>query len=178
VKVLDFAFVLGKLKKIKRTGWVKFRIPNPESVAEHSFRLAVLVTFLAPQVGANTEKSIKMALIHDLGEAEIGDVITTRGKKVIVNLSKKIAKERKALLKILNLLDKEEYIKLFDEYEENKTKEAKLVKQLDELEVAIQAYEYEKEHKIDLSEFFESNRSVIKDNYLKKILSALEKLRQ
>jgi putative hydrolases of HD superfamily len=177
VKVLDFALILGKLKKIKRTGWIKFKIPNPESVAEHSFRLAVMAMFLAPKVGANTEKSVKMALIHDLGEAEIGDVVTTRGARVIVDIAKKIENERKGLFKILNLIEEQETLSLFDELIENKTKEAKLVSQLDELEVALQAYEYEKEHEVDLSEFFENNRNIITNKYLKAILSDLEKLK-
>ncbi len=177
MKYLGFAVVLGKLKKIKRTGWVENNIPQPESIAEHSFRMATLAMFLAPRVRVNTEKAIKMALIHDIAEAKIGDIVTIRGTKLIKNLSSKIKKERAALVQILSLINEKEYIKLFDEYQENKTKVAKFVKQLDELEMAIQAYEYEKEHKINLSEFFENNRNIIKNDFLKKILSEVEKLR-
>ena len=36
MKILDFALVVGKLKGLKRTGWVRSGIPNPESVADHA----------------------------------------------------------------------------------------------------------------------------------------------
>jgi len=178
MEIIDFSLILGKLKKLKRTGWIKHNIPFPESVAEHSFRVAVLAMFLAPNLDADVNKSVKMALLHDIGEAEVGDVITERGKKILNNLPSKLKKERNALKTILSLINKQEYLELFDEFEENKTKEAQLVKQLDKLEMAIQAYEYEKEHKINLEEFFENSETAIKNPYLKKILSELEKSRK
>jgi putative hydrolases of HD superfamily len=178
VKILDFAFALGKLKKLKRAGWVAYKVSDSESVAEHSFRLAVLAMFLAPKVGANVEKSIKMALIHDIGEAEIGDIIAYRGKKkVLKNLTAKIALERKELLEVLKLVEEDDMIKLFDEYEKGETKEAKFLKQLDKLEMAIQAYEYEKQHKINLGEFFETTEFFVKNKFLKQVLIGLKKLR-
>lgn len=134
----------------------KHNIPFPESVAEHSFRVAVLAMFLTPTLGADVNKSVKMALLHDIGEAETGDIITVRGKKILNNLPAKQEKERNALKTILSLINEKEYLKLFDEFEENKTKEAQLVKQLCRLVMAIQAYEYEKEHNINLQEFFEN----------------------
>lgn len=178
MKVLDFAFVLGKLKKIKRTGWIRNHIPNPESVAEHSFRMSVLAMILAPKIGADINKSVKMALIHDIGEAEIGDIVTRRGIKDLPNLKEKIKIERESLLKILSLAESAEYVKLFDEFEENKTIEAKFVKQLDKLEMAIQAIEYEKEHKINLQEFFDHTESLTTDKDLKEILNHILKLRK
>lgn len=178
MKILEFAKILGKLKRLKRTGWVRHKISDPESVAEHSFRTTVLTMVLAKKVGADELKSIKMALIHDIGEAEIGDVVTRIGKNPLPNLKSKIAKERKALAKILSLVDTEDYIKLFDEFEGQKTKEAKLVKQVDRLETGIQALEYETKHKIDLGEFFEYAKSLIISDYLKEILKEVEDLRR
>ncbi len=64
--LIKFAKIVGKLKRLKRTGWVKNNIIDPESVAEHSFRLAVLTMVLAPKVGVDQLKTTKMALIHDL----------------------------------------------------------------------------------------------------------------
>lgn len=178
MKILDFALVLGKLKNTKRTGWVRENIPNPESIAEHSFRMAVLTMILAPKIGADSIKAIKMALVHDMGEAETGDVVTTRGTQVQPNLQDKIEKERLALVQILNLIDSDEYIHLFDEFEANQTKEAILVKQVDKLEMAIQALEYEREHKINLQEFFDDANSKIKDADIKEIMSRILELRK
>lgn len=178
MQILDFALEVGKLKKIKRTGWIRENIPNPESVAEHSFRVAVLVMILAPKVGADTNKAVQMALVHDVGEAKIGDIVTSRGGKIQKNLEEKLIAERNALTDILSLIDGNEYIALFDEFEENKTKEAQLVKQVDRLEVAIQAVEYEQEHTINLQEFFDYADSNIVDDTIKEILTAILTLRQ
>lgn len=177
MELLNFALTIGKLKKLKRTGWMRYGIPDSERVAEHIFRLAILTMFLANKVGVNPDKSVKMALIHDLGEATIGDIVTRRGKKILSNTKQKLEKERVALEAILSLVDAQEYTALFDEYEEQKTKEAQFVYQLDKLEMAIQAYEYEKEHDIDLEEFFESAHSVVQEKDLVKILSDIEILR-
>jgi 5'-deoxynucleotidase YfbR-like HD superfamily hydrolase len=141
MKILDFAFLVGKLKNLKRSGWLRMHIPHPESVAEHSFRLALLAMILATKVGADSNKAVKMALIHDLGEAIIGDIVAIRGKTLLSNLSEKRKKERKAIESILSLVDAQEYVALYNEFENNKTKEAKLVKQLDKLEMGIQAFE-------------------------------------
>ncbi len=132
---------------------------------------------VAPKVGADQSRAIKMALVHDIGEAEIGDVVTMIGRRRLPNLAGKIKKERAALARILSLVDGEDYISLFDEYEEDKTKEARLIKQLDKLEMVIQAHEYEKDGKMKLEEFFETARHVVHDKYLKEILSEVESLR-
>ncbi len=119
-----------------------------------------------------------MALIHDLGEAEIGDVVTVRGGKRLLNHKDKLEKERIGLQKVLiDSNNPEEYLQLFDEYEENTTDEAKLVKQLDRLEMAIQAYEYETAHTFSLEEFFLTTDAEVTDQRLRLILKDIEKLR-
>lgn len=177
MKLIEFALTIGKLKKLKRTGWVQYGIPDSESVAEHIFRLTTLTMVLARKVGADPDRSVKMALIHDLGEATIGDIITRRGKRVLSNSKRKREIERAALESILSLVDAREYTALFDEYEAQITKEARFVFQLDKLEMAIQAYEYEKKYTLNLEEFFESARSVVQDKPLVEVLDDIEKLR-
>jgi|SRR3989344_1341996 len=178
MEFLNFALIIGKLKKLKRAGWVRRKIPDAESVAGHSFRLTVLVLFFAVKAGVDQVKAVKMALIHDLGEAEIGDIVTRSGRETLSNLSDKIQKERKALESILSLTDSKEYIQLFDEYEKNSSPEAQLVRQLDKLEMGIQALEYEREYGMDLEEFFETCREDIKNEELLKVLDEMERLRR
>lgn len=94
------------------------------------------------------------------------------------NLASKVDSERKAFLKIFSLIDNNEYLKLFDEYEQNETKEARFVKQIDKFEMALQAYEYEKQQKIDLQEFFDDARSRIYDKRLQQILKKIIAIRE
>ncbi len=177
MKVVDFLLEIGKLKKLKRTGWIRNNIPNPESVAEHSFRGSVLTAIFAKKLGLDELRAIKMSLFHDIAESEIGDIVTQDGKVTLYNLKEKLQKERDAFIKLLNLINEEEQIELFDEFEENKTPEARLVKEIDKLEMAIQAYEYEKEHKINLETFFESSRHLISSKEIKTVLEEIEGLR-
>ena len=65
--VVDFIAIVGKSKKLRRAGWVREKINNPESVAEHSFRVSILAMVLSDPLGLDKEKLIKMALLHDLG---------------------------------------------------------------------------------------------------------------
>lgn len=176
--LIKFSKIVGGLKRLKRTGWVLNNIDNPETVAEHSFRLAILVMILAPKLGVDQLKAIKMALIHDIGEAKIGDIVIYDGEKILNDPNIKIKNERKALAKILSLIDTEHYIELFDEFEQQHTLEAKLVKQLDKLEMAIQALEYEQKTAQSLESFFINTRLAISDNYLKGILKYTESLRE
>jgi putative nucleotidyltransferase with HDIG domain len=177
MKLLDFFQAVGKLKTIKRTGWINHKVPDPESVADHSFRVAFIAMILAPKLGANVEKSIKMGLIHDIGEAKVGDVLKFQGRAALSDAEEKLKKETTAVKEITALIDGDEYFALFNEYVENKTKEAQLVKQIDKLERALQAYEYEKQTNIDLQDFFESAEVLVKEPVLKEILEEIKKLR-
>ena len=76
---LSFFLTTIQSKQIVRTGWAMMGIPNPESVAEHSFQLCVMAMVFADQLGVDREKLIKMAIIHDLGEILTGDIVWSRG---------------------------------------------------------------------------------------------------
>jgi Predicted hydrolases of HD superfamily len=72
--ILDFFKTAVNLKKIQRKGWKdKLSISNPESVADHSYSMAIMGMFISDLENYDTEKIIKMILLHDLAESEIGD---------------------------------------------------------------------------------------------------------
>ena len=72
--IIDFFKTAANLKKVDRQGWVdKLSIVNPESVADHSYSMAIMGMVLSDLENYNSEKVLKMILIHDLTEAEIGD---------------------------------------------------------------------------------------------------------
>ena len=75
MNIVEFYKTVRKLKEIKRAGWIERGIKNSESVADHSFMVTILCIAF-PKQEINKEKAIKMALVHDLGESEIGDLIT------------------------------------------------------------------------------------------------------
>lgn len=137
---------IGILKKIQRTGWLLQGVKDVESVAEHSWRVAMLALFFAKDLKLDESKLVKMSLIHDLGEVIIGDIKWEQGKKVIASQEIKHQDEEKAIRKLFRDNPSfKEYIDLWKEFNEQKTKEAKLVKEFDKLEMVVQALEYQRE---------------------------------
>lgn len=176
--ILKFTEIICKLKRTTRTGWELHHVPQPESVVDHSFGVAILAMILAPKARVNQEKVIKMALIHDLAESLTGDIVTEIGSKIISDPLNKKVEEFQAIKNIFSLIDGKEYLELFKEFEENQTPEAKFVKGLDKLEMVIQAREYEKLYKINLETFFDNAKPKINDKYQKTLFEKLEKSRK
>ena len=146
-----------ELKKLKRKGWVrKAKIRNAETVAAHSYGVALLSMILSDLKGYDTEKTLKMALLHDLSESLVGDLTPEE-----ISKQEKDSRENEAMEKILSKLPKKlrtEYFKLWKELQGEKSKEAKLVKKVDKLDMKLQALFYSKEfreRKRLLKEFLE-----------------------
>ena len=162
-----------KLKQLPRTGWLRYGIENPETVASHSWQMAMMAIQISNQTyGATYDfyKLIKLCLCHDLGESIIGDI--TPNDKSYTN---KEAQETKAIDVIVKDTDLPEIYELYSEYLQNETPEAQLANDLDKLDMFAQALDYEKKypHK-DLSEFKHSAVSHIKTAIGKKILEQLK----
>lgn len=177
-KILQFLEAVGRLKRVKRSGWVFRNVPNPESVADHAFRNTVLALVFANQFKVNKEKLLKMAIIEDLGEAVIGDITPHE----YLNEKDKLELEKNAVKQLSALLPNGyELFALWTEYNERKTPEARLVYQLDKLEMLIQAFEYEKhypEKKLDLDEFWGYCKKRISDPKLVAYFKLLSKKRK
>ncbi|MEU4624763.1 HD domain-containing protein [Actinoplanes sp. NPDC023801] len=70
----DFLYEAGVLKRTERSGWPLARMANRESVADHSFRTALIAMTLAATAGADPDRAAALALLHDLPEARLGDM--------------------------------------------------------------------------------------------------------
>ena len=176
---IDLFLFANVAKKTRRSGWLREEIDNSESLAEHIFSLS----FLALQLGSelsqrlsyplNKGKLIKMALIHDIGELETGDIVTSRGSIIDQQrLKSKEFKQKSSIKKLFKKSDPSNFsLLLFQELIERKTLESQLLWQLDKLDMALQALEYEKDHQKDLSEFFENAKANISDDFLTELLN-------
>ena len=144
---------IGKLKTIKRSGWVRCGIPKPESVADHSFRCAFMAMMLGDMLDVDTERLIKMALLHDMAEVVSGDITPHDG----ITKEEKSKREGEGILSLIkDLPNKETYLSLWKEYEEGRTMESKLARNIDKLEMALQTIEYQRAHpEKNLDEFIE-----------------------
>ena len=126
--LIDFFKEIGKLKKIKRSGWLVSGVKNPESVADHSFRMSIMVMVLGRNKNIDMEKAIKIALVHDIAEAETGDIITW--KDYHMTNDEKRPLEKKAIKKIVKILGKrgDEILRLWEEFGKGKSKVCSQIK--------------------------------------------------
>ena len=180
--LLEFFETIGKLKAVKRSGWVtQVDIKDPESVAEHSFRCAIIAMCIGNLIDLNSEKLVQMVLLHDLQEAITGDFDSSRKQKLGDSKVKNL--EKSAISKIflhLSLEMKKQCSLLWDEFEAKRTKEAILANDIDKFEMALQAYEYEQEgwDPSKLEMFWTTARNEIKTSEIRCLLHLLEERRK
>ena len=134
--VLEFLRAAEKLKSTHRSAWTSEG--QPESVAEHTWRLCLMALVLKDGFpGVDFARLVKMCIIHDLGEAIGGDIPAIHQ----VPGHSKADGERADLLELLRPLPERlraEITALWDEYEAAASPEAKLAKALDKLETIMQ----------------------------------------
>ena len=123
-----------RLKDTTRHSWTSGG--RHESVAEHSWRLALMAFFLRDEFPqADMDKVMRMCLIHDLGEAFTGDIPTFDKTKANEEA------EAQLLTKWVDSLPEPyrgEMAALYREMEARETLEARIYKALDKLEAVIQ----------------------------------------
>jgi putative hydrolase of HD superfamily len=138
--LLEFFRLVGRLKDTPRAGWALRGVASPESVADHSFRVALLAFVLAPRVEppVDRDRCVALALTHDLAEALVGDITPYDG----VSADEKRRREDEAVRRLAALAGDDELAALWREYDAAETPEARFVKELDKLETALQADEY------------------------------------
>lgn len=129
------------LKKELRHSWLSDG--RRESVAEHTWRVALMAMVLESSLPqkVNSEKLLKMIIIHDLVEAYATDIPAFDTMNNVAAKQTKLENEVKAIKKIQDLIGGETGQLLYDywfEFENNATYEAKVANALDKLEAQIQ----------------------------------------
>ncbi|TFK25121.1 HD domain-containing protein [Coprinopsis marcescibilis] len=155
--MLAFIHVIERLKTQKRTGWVNNNVSGPESIADHMYRMAML-SMLVDDQSLDVSKCVMIALVHDLAEAQVGDITPHEG----FTKAEKHKLEEDAMKSFVHDMlhgspAAQRIFALWKEYEEGVTPEAKFVKDLDKFEMATQASEYECDQKTPLQQFFDSS---------------------
>lgn len=176
--IIEAYFEFNHLKQLYRQGWLQHGIEpkHCESVAEHSFCVALLGLLLADQYPElDVNKVVRMALIHDLGEIYAGD-FTPEDE---IDKNHKFELEKQSVLQVFNKLPNGwKWINLWEEYEQGSSAEANFVQQLDRLEMLLQASIYEQQRQVDLSDFFASTGWDVFSPELQSIFQFLEDLRK
>ena len=157
------------LKALARSGWVRRGIPSPESVAAHSWGVAWLVLVLLPD-GLDLQRALSYAVLHDLAEVRTGDLTPHDG----VGPEEKAAREHRAMASLVGSLPRgASLLATWEAYEAQTDPESRFVRQLDRLDMALQAAAYARQGHRGLGEFLDSAARVIVDPALRPLLDAL-----
>ncbi|WP_328890200.1 HD domain-containing protein [Streptomyces sp. NBC_00316] len=137
--VARFLYEAGTLKQTKRTGWWMAGVRDPESVAEHSWRTALIASVIAKLEGADPAKAAFLAVWHDSQETRTGDV-NRLGKKYAPSADPEAvtADQVAGMPEVLASAIRE----VVAEYEAKESPEAVCARDADKLECMIQGIEY------------------------------------
>jgi 5'-deoxynucleotidase YfbR-like HD superfamily hydrolase len=166
-EIAKFLYEVGQLKRVKRSGWWIAGIKDPESVAEHSFRTAVVAYLLAHLEGVDTGKAVLMALFHDLPETRTNDA-----HRIVRRYADWRDVDRKAMSEQSKRLPEEaakEVVSFFEEFEKDDSPEAKLARDADLLECLIQAREYQAIGYHDVADWILNSQAALTTELAKEI---------
>lgn len=176
--VLASYYRLMRLKRLYRQGWLKRGVPREicESVADHSFGTAILALLLAGGAGihepadaegADPARLALMALVHEMGESYAGDITPVDG----VSREEKHRLEEAAIVRALaGLPDADWFLSLWKEFEAGSSPEARYLRELDRLEMGLEAALLHAEGFPGMEEFFASARRSVADARLRDML--------
>lgn len=200
-ELIEFFIKVGRLKSLKRRGWLMRDVADPETVADHAFRVLFLTWIFSRGRAINTKKVLKMALVHSLSAVYI-DYISPYDKLLEIKSyseaqrrypalvirapvqvkelikNKRFQEEKKAIERLVKELPEDISSKIIDlwvDFETSSSKEAKFLRAIDKLENLLQAIEYRKElRKEFLTPFWAQIREVTDDPNLIRFINGLD----
>jgi len=136
-KLVSFFFEIGNLRKVIRAHQqTLLSFDLSDTIASHSFRVALIGYFLAKELKADVDKVMKMCFLHDLEETRSSDHNWVHKRYV------KVFEDEIRYDQLRNLPNSQELINLSEEYQERKTLEAKITKDADLLDEIFLLREY------------------------------------
>ena len=170
--IKDFFDDINELKHTEREGWKDKEVDRPrDTIASHSFGAALLGWTLAEKEGLNSDKIVKMLLMHDLIMAYVED-FTPEDEE----FDSKKDMERKASEKLFEDVPdgiEDEFRDLFHELQEMETEEATLANEADKLDTVLQASKYSEDGEDFLGEFLDFYRDEFESDSGEGIFSSL-----
>ena len=150
---LETLLELQRLDRVVRSGYALRGVPEPESVAEHTFHLAMLVwTLAADEPDIDRARAVELALLHDLAEVRTGDL--PRPAAAYLPAGAKAQAEQQVASDLLAPLGDEPLNRLA-EYQTGETIEARFVRRCDKFQVLLKIAVYEGAGARGLDEFWD-----------------------
>jgi putative hydrolases of HD superfamily len=171
-ELMGFVYETGLLKRYKRTGWLVAGVSDPESIADHTCRTAVLAGVIAALEGADPARASLLGLFHDSQETRLTDIpYLAKGYVTRAPNEKVTADQTRGLpAPVADLISR-----TVAEYEQQDSPEARCARDADKLECLIQAIEYREQGNQNVQPWIDSSLAALQTPSGKKL--AAEALR-
>ncbi|MBC3983492.1 HD domain-containing protein [Streptomyces buecherae] len=156
---VSYLMEMGALKRGKRSGWWIAGVKDPETIAEHSFRVAVVGAVLAMMEGADPAKVALLCTFHDTQETRVGDIPWIGRRYLTAAKNEDVTKDQ--------LADAHPAVAagiqaVVEEYEHGDSLEVLVAHDADKLECMIQGLEYLEQGYSNAREWVDSTRAKLK----------------
>jgi putative hydrolase of HD superfamily len=193
--ILPFLQLANRLKTVRRQGWLDRGVDDPESVADHSWSVALLGWLLAAgRPGLDRDRVLLLGLVHDLPEAVVGDAtpfdhlrdesgnipiehFTTPPEYLAESRAAKQQRETDGIRELVAPLPDDLAAGIrsaWREYDQGRTAEARFVKQIDKLETVLQALLYQDDQPdLTIDSFIQGADRDIRDSLVRQLFEGL-----
>ena len=171
--IARFLYEVGHLKHTPRSGWLLAGIDHPESVAEHSFRTAVIGYVLASLEGADPALTAAICLFHDLAETRLGDLPSVGKHYVSQQPAEDVSQDQ---LRGVPTPLATRVLSLVSDYSQQGSAEAQLAKDADKLECLLQAREYQAQGNPDVEPWITTSAASIRSPSGKNLAAACQQV--
>lgn len=154
-----FLLEMGMLKRAKRSGWWIAGVKDPESIAEHSFRVGIVGSVLAMMEGADPAKVALMCLFHDTQETRVGDIPHIGRRYLSAASNEKVTTDQ---VSAAHPAVRAGVGHIVREYENGTSLEVLCARDADKLECLIQAVEYREQGYQNVQNWIDTSRSKLK----------------
>lgn len=164
--MIDALLDAWRLKHVDRAGWIRAGVTHPESVAAHSWGISALLLAFAPD-DLDLGKALAYAAVHDLPEAITGDFTPADN----VDRQEKQRLEIDAMVRMGDLSPRIHVT--WQRYQAQIDPESRFVKQLDRVDMALQAVIYQSDQ-CDMTEFVASAAAFVTDPALTSLMMQIQ----
>ena len=156
---MNYLFEMGLLKRAKRTGWWIAGVKDPETIAEHSFRTAIIGAMLAPLEGADPARVGLLCLFRDTQETRTGDIPHIGLRYLTATDNESVTADQVADCPpdVASMIQD-----VVAEYERGETVEGIVARDADKLECLIQAVEYREQGCGNVQQWIDNSRVKLK----------------